>query len=45
MTTDMQQLWNELNKQNEFAFISHLQKDEQWDPIEFHLSGIRFVEE
>ena len=44
MTTDMQQLWNELNKLNEFAFISHLQKDEQWDPIEFHLSGIRFVD-
>ena len=44
MTTDMQQLWNQLNKLNEFAFISHLQKDEQWDPIEFHLSGIRFVD-
>lgn len=44
MTTDMRHLWNELNKLNEFAFISHLQKDEQWDPIEFHLSGIRFVD-
>ena len=45
MTTDIQQLWNELSKLNEFAFISHLQKDEQRDLIEFHLSGIRFVEE
>ncbi len=44
MTTDMRALWNALNQESEFNFISHLQAGAQWDKAEFHLTGIRFVE-
>lgn len=42
--TDMRVLWGSLNKKGEFDFISHLQSGAQWDQVEFHLTGIRFVE-
>jgi SAM-dependent methyltransferase len=41
---DMRELWNSLNKESEFNFISHLQDGAQWDMAEFHLTGIRFVD-
>ena len=41
----MRDLWNSLSRKSKFGFISHLQKgQEAWDPIEFHLAGIRFVD-
>ncbi|ADU61295.1 MAG: class I SAM-dependent methyltransferase [Pseudodesulfovibrio sp.] len=42
--TDMRELWNSLNKESEFNFISHLQNGQEWDKAEFHLTGIRFVD-
>lgn len=40
----MRDLWNSLNRESAFGFISHLQPGQEWDPVEFHLTGIRFVD-
>ena len=41
---ELRDLWNSLNQQSEYNFISHLQEGAQWDMAEFHLTGIRFVD-
>jgi ubiquinone/menaquinone biosynthesis C-methylase UbiE len=40
----MRKLWNSLNRKSTFGFISHLEKGQEWDKIEFHVTGIRFVD-
>lgn len=40
----MKNLWNSLNRKSAFGFISHLQIGQEWDPAEFHLTGIRFAD-
>jgi ubiquinone/menaquinone biosynthesis C-methylase UbiE len=40
----MRNLWNSLNRKSKFGYISHLQAGQKWDPAEFHLTGIRFVD-
>lgn len=40
----MRNLWNSLNRKSVFGFISHLQPGQEWDPAEFHLTGIRFAD-
>lgn len=42
--TKMRNLWNSLNRKSKFGYISHLQAGQEWDPAEFHLTGIRFVD-
>jgi len=41
---ELRKLWNSLNKEGEFNYISHLQAGAEWDRAEFHLTGIRFVD-
>jgi ubiquinone/menaquinone biosynthesis C-methylase UbiE len=40
----MKQLWNSLNRKSTLGYISHLEKGQEWDKIEFHVTGIRFVD-
>lgn len=40
----MRDLWNSLNRKSKLGYISHLQAGQEWDPAEFHLTGIRFVD-
>src|SRR5688572_1948310 len=40
---EMRDLWNSLNRKSKLGFISHLQSGQQWDLVEFHVTGIRFV--
>ncbi len=40
----MRWLWNVLSIKSRFGFISHLQAGHRWDPAEFHLTGVRFVD-
>ncbi len=40
----MRWLWNVLSLKSRFGFISHLERGHRWDPAEFHLTGVRFVE-
>jgi SAM-dependent methyltransferase len=41
----MRDLWNSMNRKSKFGYISFLQKGHEWDSAEFHLTGIRFVEQ
>ncbi|UCC22857.1 MAG: methyltransferase domain-containing protein [Planctomycetota bacterium] len=41
---EMRREWNYLSSKSRLGFISHLQDGEVWDDLEFHLTGIRFVE-
>lgn len=40
----MRLLWNLLSLKSRFGYVSHLQPGQKWDPAEFHLTGIRFVD-
>ncbi|MBK6658057.1 MAG: class I SAM-dependent methyltransferase [Proteobacteria bacterium] len=40
----MRWLWNLLSLKSRFGFISHLERGHRWDPAEFHLTGVRFVD-
>jgi hypothetical protein len=40
----MRNLWNLLNRKSTLGYISHLEKGQEWDKIEFHVTGIRFVD-
>ena len=40
----MRWLWNVLSLKSRFGFISHLERGASWDPAEFHLTGVRFVD-
>jgi SAM-dependent methyltransferase len=40
----MRRLWNILGLRSKFGYIAHLQPGQKWDPAEFHLTGIRFVD-
>jgi len=40
----MRWLWNVLSLKSRFGFVSHLQPGQRWDPAEFHLTGVRFVD-
>jgi predicted dehydrogenase/ubiquinone/menaquinone biosynthesis C-methylase UbiE len=40
---EMRTLWNSLSKKSKLGFISHLQQGASWNLQEFHLAGIRFV--
>lgn len=40
----MRWLWNVLSLKSRLGYISHLQAGQHWDPAEFHLTGVRFVE-
>ena len=41
---EMRREWNYLSSKSRLGFISHVQEGEVWDDLEFHLTGIRFVE-
>jgi ubiquinone/menaquinone biosynthesis C-methylase UbiE len=41
---EMRDLWNSLSRKSKFGFVSHLQSGQQWDPAEFHVTGMRFVD-
>jgi len=44
MVKEMRRNWNYLSSKSRLGFISHVQEGEVWDDLEFHLTGIRFVE-
>ena len=39
----MRTTWNRLSRKSRLGFVSHLEKGEEWDEVEFDLVGERFV--
>ena len=42
---EMRNTWNGLSKQSKLGFIAHLKDNQTWNLQEFHLAGVRFVDQ